>query len=56
MSNLYAMTRSQDAIRHLTGAMQDTSGNLLPLPGIYPASTAPIVRQREGQQELATAR
>lgn len=57
MCNLYSMTRSQDAIRHLTKAMRDTAGNLPPLPGIYPDYAAPIVRNdAEGQRELATAR
>lgn len=28
MCNLYAMTRGQQAIRELAGAMRDTTGNL----------------------------
>ncbi len=53
---LYAMTQSQRAIRELTRAMQDRTGNLPPLPGIFPDYKAPIVRnQREGR-ELTMAR
>jgi hypothetical protein len=36
MCNLYAETKGQQAIRELTGAMIDRSGNLPPLPGIFP--------------------
>ena len=33
MCNLYAVTKSQQAIRDLTRAMTDRTGNLPPLPG-----------------------
>ncbi len=44
MCNLYAMTKGQQAIRDLAQAMRDTTGNLPPLPGIFPDYPAPIVR------------
>jgi putative SOS response-associated peptidase YedK len=57
MCNLYSETRSQDAIRALTRAMRDHTGNLPPLPGIFPDYPAPIVRTAtDGVRELALAR
>ncbi|MGU9982481.1 SOS response-associated peptidase [Phreatobacter sp. HK31-P] len=56
MCNLYALTKGQQAIRELTGAMRDQTGNLPPLPGIFPDYAAPIVRMQEGARELAMAR
>jgi putative SOS response-associated peptidase YedK len=56
LCNLYSVTKGQQAIREFTGAMRDQSGNLLPLYGIFPDYSAPIVRnQREGR-ELMIAR
>jgi len=47
--NLYAVTKGQQAIRELTRAMSDRTGNLLPLSGVFPDYAAPIVRnQPEG--------
>ncbi len=57
MCNLYSLTKGQDAIRSFTGAMRDTTGNLPPMPGIFPDYPAPIVRTSgDGVRELATAR
>ena len=37
--------------------MRDTTGNLLPIPGVFPDYSAPIVRNVEGdQRELTMAR
>lgn len=36
MCNLYSMTKGQVAIRELARAMRDNTGNLPPLPGIFP--------------------
>jgi putative SOS response-associated peptidase YedK len=36
MCNLYAMTSNQRAILEQTRATRDNSGNLPPLPAIYP--------------------
>jgi putative SOS response-associated peptidase YedK len=57
MCNLYSLTRSQDEIRQLARAMRDTTGNLPPLPGIFPDTMAPVVRTAaDGVRELALMR
>jgi len=56
MCNLYSMTRSVDELRGLVRHMQDRGLNLPPLPGIFPDYEAPIVRNRDGQRELAMVR
>src|SRR5258708_32532463 len=57
MCNLYSSTKGQAAIIALTRAMRDTTGNLPPMPGIFPDYTAPIVRNApDGLRELAMAR
>ncbi len=56
MCNLYAVTKGQQAIRDLTRAMLDRTGNLPSLPGIFPDYPAPIVRNQPGGRELTMAR
>jgi putative SOS response-associated peptidase YedK len=57
MCNLYSMSKGQQAIRELAGAMRDTTGNLPMLPGIFPDYAAPIVRTGvDGVRELVMAR
>ena len=56
MCNLYSMTKSQAAIRALTRAMNDLTGNLPSLPGIFPDYGAPIVRESANGRELMLAR
>jgi putative SOS response-associated peptidase YedK len=56
MCNLYSLTKGQQAIRELAGAMIDRTGNLPPMPGIFPDYAAPIVRNGNGGRELAMAR
>jgi putative SOS response-associated peptidase YedK len=56
LCNLYSMTESQQAIRDLVRAMKDRTGNLPPLPGIFPDHAAPIVRGGPEGRELAMAR
>jgi putative SOS response-associated peptidase YedK len=56
MCNLYSVTKGQQAIRELSRAMHDRSGNLPPLPGIFPDYAAPIVRNTGDGRELAMAR
>jgi putative SOS response-associated peptidase YedK len=56
MCNLYSVTKGQAAIRELTGAMIDRTGNLPSMPGIFPDYAAPIVRNHEGVRELSMAR
>jgi putative SOS response-associated peptidase YedK len=53
MCNLYAATKGQQAIRELTRAMLDRTGNLPPLPGVFPDYAAPIVRNTVDGRELA---
>src|SRR3954451_19005986 len=57
MCNLYSVTKGQSAIREFARAMQDTTGNLPPQPGVFPDYSAPIVRTApDGARELAKAR
>ncbi|UGV24674.1 SOS response-associated peptidase [Rhodopseudomonas boonkerdii] len=56
MCNLYSMTKGQQAIREMTAAMFDRTGNLPPMPGIFPDRMAPVVRNAEGGRELAMLR
>jgi putative SOS response-associated peptidase YedK len=56
MCNLFSMTKGQQAIRELARAMSDRTGNLPPLPGIFPDYYAPIVRNTAEGRELAMAR
>ncbi len=55
MCNLYSQTKSQDAMRHVFDAMLeegeglvDRTGNLPPIPGIWPDYPAPIIRRGAG--------
>jgi len=57
LCNLYSVTKGQQAIRELARAMRDTAGNLPLLTGIFPDTSAPIVRTApDGVRELAKAR
>ena len=57
MCNLYSITKGQQAIRDLAGAMRDLTGNMPMLPGVFPDYSAPIVRTAvDGVRELAMAR
>ena len=56
MCNLYSLTKGQQAILELAGAMMDRTGNLPPMSGIFPDYAAPIVRNGNGGRELALAR
>jgi putative SOS response-associated peptidase YedK len=56
MCNLYSLTKGQQAIRELTGAMNDRTCNLPLLPGVYPDYRAPIVRNQPEGRELIMAR
>ena len=56
MCNLYSVTKGQQAIRELAGAMHDRTGNLPPLYGIFPDYAAPIVRNQPEGRELMMAR
>jgi putative SOS response-associated peptidase YedK len=54
--NLYSLTKGQAAILEMTRAMVDRTGNLPPLPAIFPDYPAPIVRNGGSGRELAMAR
>lgn len=56
MCNLYSVTKGQQAIRDLYRAATDRTGNMPPLPGVFPDYAAPIVRNAAGGRELAMAR
>src|ERR1700712_4949106 len=53
MCNLYSLNKAQDAIRKAFGVTDDRTGNLPPLPGIFPDQMAPVVRGREVGRELS---
>src|SRR5258706_13405355 len=57
MCNLYSLTKGQAAIIAFIRAMRDPTGNMPPLPGIFPDYKAPIVRNgADGKRELVMAR
>ena len=56
MCNLYSATTNQEAIRALARIMTDRTGNMPPLPGIFPDYQAPIVRNSAEGRELTIAR
>ncbi|HEY2614035.1 MAG TPA: SOS response-associated peptidase [Reyranella sp.] len=56
MCNLYSVTTNQEAIRRLFRVDVDNTGNLPPMPGVYPDYAAPIVRNSAQGRELAMAR
>ncbi len=57
MCNLYSVTKGQQAIRDLVKAARDQTGNLPPLPSIFPDQLAPVVRTApDGERELMMMR
>jgi putative SOS response-associated peptidase YedK len=54
--NLYSITKGQQAMRELSRAMSDRTGNMPLLPGIYADYRAPIVRNQPDGRELTMAR
>jgi putative SOS response-associated peptidase YedK len=58
MCNLYSTTRPQDDVRRFfnRNTPMDRSGNMPPLPGIFPDYSAPIVRNGADGRELVMAR
>ncbi len=56
MCNLYSIMSNPDAIRAFAEAMLDTSGNLQPLPAVFPDYVAPVVRNLGAARELTTMR
>jgi len=57
MCNLYGITKSQVAICELVNATRDLTGNLPPLPAVFPNRMAPVVRTgADGQREMLMMR
>jgi len=57
MCTLYSVTTNQQAIRQLALALEDTTGNLPPLPAIFPDSLAPVVfNAADGKRSLGMLR
>jgi putative SOS response-associated peptidase YedK len=57
VDDLYSLAKGQAAIIALVRAMRDRTGNLPPMPGIFPDYLAPIARNSpNGVRELAVAR
>ena len=56
MCNLYGITKGQQAIRAFTRAVEDVTGNLPSMPGVYPDYPAPIVRNQPNGRQLTLAR
>jgi putative SOS response-associated peptidase YedK len=57
MCNLYSARKGQSEIVQVARALRDSTGNLQPLPGIYPDYSAPVVRAgADGVRELAIGR
>ena len=56
MCNLYSITKNQAAIRDLFKVAGDSAGNLPPMPGVFPAYPAPVVRNTGAERELTMMR
>ena len=48
MRTLYSLTKGQQTIRDLTKAWRGPTGNLAPMPGIFPDYPPPRPKQRRG--------
>ncbi|MGH1575090.1 hypothetical protein ACRAWG_36190 [Methylobacterium sp. P31] len=53
MCNLYSLICPQSEIGWALAAEHDNTGNLPPLPGIFPNTAAPVVRMRDGAYTLS---
>jgi putative SOS response-associated peptidase YedK len=57
MCNLYRLDKGQDHLRRFFKVARDETGNMPPVPGIFPDCMAPIVRTvADGERELVMAR
>ncbi len=57
MCSLYSIRKGPQAIREFSRPFRDTTGNLPPIPGVFPDYFTPIVRNMEdGARELTMAR
>jgi putative SOS response-associated peptidase YedK len=54
MCNLYSLTRSREAILRLFRISDNRAANFEPQPAIFPAYSAPVIRQAsDGERELS---
>jgi putative SOS response-associated peptidase YedK len=57
MCNLHSVTKSQQAIRDLVKAIGDMTGNMPPMPAVFPNGRAAVVRGApDGVRELTMMR
>src|SRR3979490_3133127 len=56
MCNLYSITTNQEAIRALFRVINSYVGNLPPMPGVFPASPPPVVRNAGAEREMTMMR
>src|SRR3981189_2174701 len=56
MCNLYSITTNQAAIAALFRVMNQSVGNLPPMPGVFPDYPAPVVRNAGAERELTMMR
>ena len=56
MCNLYSITRGQEAMRRLFAIRRDLTGNLPPMPAVFPDAMAPVVIGSGDGRELTTMR
>ncbi|MDB5627157.1 MAG: hypothetical protein JWR73_2959 [Tardiphaga sp.] len=56
MCNLYSLTRPQASLRQLFKVEDDLTGNLPPLPGIYPDAMAPVIHLHGGRTAMGMMR
>ena len=50
MCNLYSLNKGQDHIRREFQTNWDDTGNLPPLPAIFPDAMVPVVRVVDGEE------
>jgi putative SOS response-associated peptidase YedK len=56
MCNLYSITTNQAAIIALFRVMNRYTGNLPPMPGVFPDYLAPVVRSAGADREMVLMR
>lgn len=56
LCNLYSITKGQAAIRALFDDIRDETGNLAPMPEVYPDFHAPVVANMDGERVLTMMR
>ena len=56
MCNLYFVMSNQQAIRDWARVMNDSTGNMPPMPAVFPDYAAPIVHNQPAGRELAFVR